>query len=459
MAWRREFDPLGEVLVPDWAYWGAQTQRAAENFPISGSKPHPILVDALVLIKIAAAQANLELSGLPPEKARPIIQAGQEILAGLWRDHFIVDVFQAGAGTSLHMNINEVLANRAGEMAGEAKGTYNLIHPNDHVNLGQSTNDVFPTAMRLAILMELRTFYPEGEALIQALRDKAHEFENIYKAGRTHLNDALPVTLGNEFKAYAEAVATDVTRIQQGAAELVFLGIGGTAVGSGANALPGYRELVIEKLRRLTGLDLQPRPDLFEAMQNLNPVAQSAVHLKLLTLTLTRIANDFRLLASGPKTGLGELILPAVQPGSSIMSGKVNPSICEALNMICYHVIGLETAVAFGVQAGQLELNVMMPLVIFEILSMIDLLRQGLAMFTGRAVRDLKADRDRCTKNLERSHGLAALLNPYLGHHQAAKLAQESLARGVPLAQVVKEKNLLTEEQIEAIFSLPHQKG
>ena len=459
MAWRREFDPLGKVLVPNWAYWGAQTQRAAENFPISGSKPHPILVDALVLIKIAAAQANLELSGLPPEKARPIIQAGQEILAGLWRDHFIVDVFQAGAGTSLHMNINEVLANRAGELAGEAIGTYNLIHPNDHVNLGQSTNDVFPTAMRLAILKELRTLYPEGEALVQALRDKAHEFEDIYKAGRTHLNDALPVTLGNEFKAYAEAVSTDVTRIQQGAAELVFLGIGGTAVGSGANALPGYRELVIEKLKRLTGLDLQPRPDLFEAMQNLNPVAQSAVHLKLLTLTLTRIANDFRLLASGPKTGLGELILPAVQPGSSIMSGKVNPSICEALNMICYHVIGLETAVAFGVQAGQLELNVMMPLVIFEILSMIDLLRQGLAMFTGRAVRGLKADRDRCTKNLERSHGLAALLNPYLGHHQAAKLAQESLARGVPLAQVVKEKNLLTEEQIEAIFSLPHQKG
>jgi len=459
MAWRREFDPLGKVLVPNWAYWGAQTQRAAENFPISGSKPHPILVDALVLIKIAAAQANLELSGLPPEKARPIIQAGQEILAGLWRDHFIVDVFQAGAGTSLHMNINEVLANRAGELAGEAIGTYNLIHPNDHVNLGQSTNDVFPTAMRLAILMELRTLYPEGEALIQALHDKAHEFEDIYKAGRTHLNDALPVTLGNEFKAYAEAVATDVTRIQQGAAELVFLGIGGTAVGSGANALPGYRELVIEKLRRLTGLDLQPRPDLFEAMQNLNPVAQSAVHLKLLALTLTRIANDIRLLASGPKNGLGELVLPAVQPGSSIMSGKVNPSICEALNMICYHVIGLETAVAFGVQAGQLELNVMMPVVIFEILSMIDLLRQGLAMFTGRAVRGLKADRDRCTKNLERSHGLAALLNPYLGHHQAAKLAQESLARGVPLAQVVKEKNLLTEEQIEAIFSLPHQKG
>lgn len=459
MAWRREFDPLGKVLVPDWAYWGAQTQRAAENFPISGSKPHPILIDVLVLIKIAAAQANLELSGLPPEKARPIIQAGQEIQAGLWRDHFIVDVFQAGAGTSLHMNINEVLANRAGELVGEALGTYNLIHPNDHVNLGQSTNDVFPTAMRLAILMELRTLYPEGEALIQALRDKAHEFENIYKAGRTHLNDALPVSLGNELKAYAEAVANDVTRIQQGAAELVFLGIGGTAVGSGANALPGYRELVIEKLRRLTGLDLQSRPDLFEAMQNLNPVAQSAVHLKLLALTLTRIANDFRLLASGPKTGLGELVLPAVQPGSSIMSGKVNPSICEALNMICYHVIGLETAVAFGVQAGQLELNVMMPLVIFEILSMIDLLRQGLAMFTGRAVRGLKADRDRCTKNLERSHGLAALLNPYLGHHQAAKLAQESLARGVPLAQVVKEKNLLTEEQIEAIFSLPHQKG
>jgi aspartate ammonia-lyase len=454
-SWRQEYDPLGKVLVPDRAYWGAQTQRAVENFPISGLKPHPILLDALVLIKIAGAQANLKLDGLMPEKVRPVIQAGQEILAGLWREHFVVDVFQAGAGTSLHMNINEVLANRAGELAGEPRGTYNLIHPNDHVNFGQSTNDVFPTAMRLAILMELRTLYPEGEALVEALRAKAQEFGAIYKAGRTHLNDALPVTLGNEFQAYGEAVATDLARIRQGAEELLFLGIGGTAVGSGVNALPGYQELVIEKLRRLTGLDVQPRPDLFEAMQNLNPFGQTAAHLKLLALTLTRVANDLRLLASGPKTGLGELVLPAVQPGSSIMSGKINPSICEALNMICYHVIGLETAVALGVQAGQLELNVMMPLVIHEILTMIDLLRQGLAMFTRRAVRGLKADQSRCAYFLEQTHGLAALLNPYLGYSQAAALAHESLERGIPLIELVKEKNLLTETEIKAIFSLP----
>jgi aspartate ammonia-lyase len=454
-SWRQEYDPLGKVLVPDRAYWGAQTQRAVENFPISGLKPHPILLDALVLIKIAGAQANLELDGLTPENVRPVIQAGQEILAGLWREHFVVDVFQAGAGTSLHMNINEVLANRAGELAGEPRGTYNLIHPNDHVNFGQSTNDVFPTAMRLATLMQLRTLYPEGEALVEALRAKAQEFGAIYKAGRTHLNDALPVTLGNEFQAYGEAVATDLARIRQGAEELLFLGIGGTAVGSGVNALPGYQELVIEKLGRLTGLDLQPRPDLFEAMQNLNPFGQTAAHLKLLALTLTRVANDFRLLASGPKTGLGELVLPAVQPGSSIMSGKINPSICEALNMICYHVIGLETAVALGVQAGQLELNVMMPLVIHEILTMIDLLRQGLAMFTRRAVRGLKADQSRCAYFLEQTHGLAALLNPYLGYSQAAALAHESLERGIPLIELVKEKNLLTETEIKAIFSLP----
>jgi aspartate ammonia-lyase len=454
-SWRQEYDPLGKVLVPDRAYWGAQTQRAVENFPISNLKPHHILIDALVLIKIAGAQANLELDGLPTEKVRPVIQAGQEILAGLWREHFVVDVFQAGAGTSLNMNINEVLANRAGELAGAPKGTYHLIHPNDHVNFGQSTNDVFPTAMRLAILMELRTLYPEGEALVEALRAKAQEFAAIYKAGRTHLNDALPVTLGNEFQAYGEAVGTDLARIRQGADELRFLGIGGTAVGSGVNALPGYQELVIEKLRRLTGLDLQPRPDLFEAMQNLNPFAQTAAHLKLLALTLTRVANDFRLLASGPKTGLGELVLPAVQPGSSIMSGKINPSICEALNMICYHVIGLETAVALGVQAGQLELNVMMPLVIHEILTMIDLLRQGLAMFTRRTVRGLEADQSRCAYFLEQTHGLAALLNPYLGYSQAAALAHESLERGIPLIELVKGKNLLTETEIKAIFSLP----
>jgi aspartate ammonia-lyase len=456
-AWRQEYDPLGKVLVPDRAYWGAQTQRAVENFPISGLKPHPILLDALVLIKIAAAQANLELDCLRPEKARPVIQAGQEILAGLWREHFVVDVFQAGAGTSLHMNINEVLANRAGELAREPRGTYHLIHPNDHVNLGQSTNDVFPTAMRLAILMELRTLYPEAEALVEALRVKAQEFAEIYKAGRTHLNDALPITLGNEFQAYAEAVAGDLARTQQGAKELLWLGIGGTAVGSGVNAPPGYRELIIEKLSRLTGLDLQPRPDLFEAMQNLNPFGQMAAHLQLLALTLTRVANDMRLLASGPKTGLGELVLPAVQPGSSIMSGKINPSICEALNMICYHVIGLETAVALGVQAGQLELNVMMPLVIHEILTMIDLLRQGLAMFTRRVVRGLRADQERCRQHLEQTHGLAALLNPHLGYHQAARLAHESLERGISLVELVREKNLLTEKQIEAIFSLPHK--
>jgi aspartate ammonia-lyase len=455
-AWRPEYDHLGKVLVPDRAYWGAQTQRAVENFPISGLKTHPTLLDALVLIKIGAAQANLELGGLTPTKARLVIRASQEILAGLWREHFVVDVFQAGAGTSLHMNVNEVLANRAGELAGDPKGTYRLIHPNDHVNLGQSTNDVFPTAMRLAILMELRTLYPEGEALVEALRAKALEFTDIHKAGRTHLNDALPVTLGNEFQAYAEAVATDLERMQQGAKELQFLGIGGTAVGSGVNALPGYRELIINKLGRLTGLDLQPRPDLFEAMQNLNPFGQVAAHLKLLALTLTRVANDLRLLASGPQTGLGEVIMPAVQPGSSIMSGKINPSICEALNMTCYHIIGLETAVALGVQAGQLELNVMMPLVIHEILTMIDLSRQGLAMFTRRAVQGLKADKARCAKNLELTHGLAALLNPYLGYDQAAALAHESLERGISLMELVKEKNLLTDKQIEAIFSLPH---
>lgn len=454
-AWRQEDDPLGRVFVPDWGYWGAQTQRAVENFPISGLKPHPILIDALVLIKVAGAQANLELGGLAPEQARPIMQAGQEILSGLWRQHFVVDVFQAGAGTSLHMNINEVLANRAGELAREPRGTYHLIHPNDHVNLGQSTNDVFPTAMRLAVLMELRTLYPEAEALVEALRAKAQEFAEIYKAGRTHLNDALPITLGNEFQAYAEAVAGDLARIQQGATELLWLGIGGTAVGSGVNAPPGYRELIIEKLSRLTGLDLQPRPDLFEAMQNLNSFGQTAAHLKLLALTLTRVANDMRLLASGPKTGLGELVLPAVQPGSSIMSGKINPSICEALNMICYHVIGLETAVALGVQAGQLELNVMMPLVIHETLTMIDLLRQGLAMFTRRTVRGVKADRERCRQHFEQTHGLAALLNPYLGYHQASRLAHESLERGISLVELVREKNLLTEKQIEAIFFLP----
>ena len=456
-AWRQEQDSLGPVLVPAGVYWGAQTQRAVENFPLSGLKPHPILVDALVLIKVAAAEANMTLGGLAPNQARLIIQAGQEILAGLWRDQFVVDVFQAGAGTSLHMNVNEVLANRAAALAGRALGTYDFIHPHDDVNLGQSTNDVFPTAMRLAVLMELRTLYPEGEALVAALQAKAGEFAQIPKAGRTHLNDALPLTLGDEFQAYAAAVAGDLARLDQGAQELLSLGIGGTAVGTGVNALPGYQDAVIPILRRRTGLDLRPHPNLFEAMQNLNPFAQVAAHLKLLALTLTRVANDLRLLASGPKTGLAEIRLPAVQPGSSIMSGKINPSICEALNMVCYHVIGRETAVALAVQAGQLELNVMLPLVIHELLSMIDLLRQGLAMFCRRAVRGLEADPHRCRFYLEQSHGLAALLNPLLGYHQAAALAQESLARGLHLADLLREKKLLPETQIDALFLLAQE--
>ncbi len=453
-AWRQEKDSLGPVCVPAWAYWGAQTQRAVENFPLSGLKPHPILVDALVLVKLAAAEANMALGGLPEDKARLIIQAGHEVLAGLWRDHFVVDVFQAGAGTSLHMNINEVLANRAAELADRPRGRYDFIHPNDHVNLGQSTNDVFPTAMRLAVLMDLRTFYPEGEGLVAALEQKAREFATIHKAGRTHLNDALPLTLGQEFQAYAAAVTGDLARLRQAAAALLSLGIGGTAVGTGVNALPGYREAVIDNLRRLTGLDLTAHPNLFEAMQNLNPFGHIAANLKLLALTLTRVANDLRLLASGPKTGLAEIILPEVQPGSSIMSGKINPSICEALNMVCYHVIGQETAVALAVQAGQLELNVMMPLVSHELLGMIDLLRQGLAMFTRRAVRGLQADPARCRFFLEQSHGLAALLNPYLGYQQAAALAQESLTSGIPLVELLRAKKLLTEAQIAAIFSL-----
>jgi aspartate ammonia-lyase len=450
--WRLEKDSLGEVQVPASAYFGAQTQRAVENFPLSGRKPHPILVDALVLIKIAAAQTNLELGGLSTEVGEAIIQAGQEVLQGAWRDQFVVDVFQAGAGTSLHMNINEVLANRAGELLGEPKGAYSLVHPHDQVNLGQSTNDVFPTAMRLAVLMELRTFYPEAEALIISLKSKAREFAPILKAGRTHLMDAVPITLGQEFNAYGLALEDDVRRLQEGAKELLTLGLGGTAVGTGLNALPGYQGQVIVRLQRLTSLKVKARPDLVEAMQNLNPLAQVAGHLKLLALTLNRIANDLRLLSSGPQTGLAEIQLPAMQPGSSIMSGKVNPVICEALNMVCYQVIGLETTVALAAQAGQLELNVMMPLVIHNLMEMIDLLRNGMGIFYRRAIRGITANPQRCTLYLSQTQGLATFLNPYIGYSRAAALAQESTRQNIPLLDLLRQQGLFSEEQLQAIF-------
>ncbi|MDO9463103.1 MAG: aspartate ammonia-lyase, partial [Deltaproteobacteria bacterium] len=390
--YRIEKDPLGEKMIPEDAYYGVQTQRAIENFPISGLTMHPLMAEATVMIKLAAAKTNVALGGLKAEIGEAIIQAAHEALEGKITGQFVVDVYQAGAGTSHNMNVNEVLANRAIEILGKKRGDYTVVHPNDHVNMGQSTNDVFPTAMRLATLKALEGLYHAGMYLARVLKDKGEEFYPIIKAGRTHLQDAVPMRLGHEFRAYGQAVEDDFDRLRHAAKELEYLGIGATAVGAGTNTLPGYREMVIERLSTLSGFDLKSKRDLFEATQNMNVFASIAAQLKLVALNISRIANDLRLLSSGPRTGLAEIALPAVQPGSSIMAGKINPVMAEMINMVCFQVIGNETTVAMAAQAGQLELNVMMPVIIHNILASIQILQNALSIFTERCVRGITAN-------------------------------------------------------------------
>ncbi|MBI4595691.1 MAG: aspartate ammonia-lyase [Candidatus Tectomicrobia bacterium] len=451
---RIEKDSLGEKKVPREAYYGIQTARAIENFPISGLRPHQALVEATVLIKLAAAKANMFVADLDNNKGEAIIKAAWEVMEGKFQDQFVVDPFQAGAGTSHNMNANEVLANRAIEILGGEKGNYGLVHPNDHVNMGQSTNDVFPTAMRLSTLVLLKKFYPVAEELIKTFRQKGLEFDSILKSGRTHLQDAVPIRLGQEFEAYAKALSDDLERIGQSSENLKILGIGGNAVGTGLNTKPGFRKKLVQELASLTGMELKSSVNLIEATQNLNPLAAVSSSLKLFALSLIRIANDVRLLSSGPKTGLGEIILPAVQPGSSMMPGKVNPVMAEVLDMVAFQVVGNDLTVAMATQAGQFELNVMMPVIIHNILQSLDILTHVCEAFTQKCLSGIQADPERCWKYVEESMGIATALNPYLGYEVAAKLVQESLATKIPVKQLVLSKGLLSPQMVEQVFSL-----
>lgn len=454
IEFRLERDSLGPKEVPRVAYYGVQTARAVENFPISGFKPHPALIDATVMIKVAAAKANMAVVGLDRRIGEAIIQAAREILSGKFRDHFVVDPFQAGAGTSHNMNANEVLANRAIEILGGEKGNYTLVHPNDHVNMGQSTNDVFPTAMRLSALTLLNEFYPVAHRLAEAFHRKGIEFDSILKSGRTHLQDAVPIRLGQEFEAYSKALADDMERIKQSEEGLKILGIGGNAIGTGLNTKPGFRQLVVQELMALTGFELKSSTHLIEATQNLNPLAAVSSSLKLLALDLIRIANDLRLLSSGPKTGLGEIILPAVQPGSSMMPGKVNPVMAEVLNMVAFQVVGNDLTVAMATQAGQLELNVMMPVILHNILQSLDILTHVSHVFIEKCLIGIKANQQKCQSYVEESMGIATALNPYLGYEVAARLVKESLETGTPIKQLVLNKGLLSAQMVEEVFSL-----
>jgi len=449
---RTEHDSLGDVLVPEEALWGAQTQRAVENYPISGLRQSRAYIVTSGLVKRASAVVNRELGMLDATLSSAITAAADEIIEGRWHEQFVVDPFQAGAGTSHNMNCNEVIANRANELLGGKRGAYKPIHPNDHVNMAQSTNDFIPTVIRVAAANKVAALMPVLDDLAAALEVKAQAFDAILKSGRTHLQDAVPVRLGQEFGAYALAVRRDGERIQRAGEGLWRLGTGGTACGTGLNADPEYHPMMVAELGRLTGLPLVSSGNLFESMQSSADWADVSAALRTLALTLTRIANDLRLLSSGPTTGLGEINLPPVQPGSSIMPGKVNPSMVEMLNMVCYHVMGNDQCIMACAQAGQLELNVMMPIMGYNLLQSFEVLTNGIAAFTERCVEGITANEARCRALAESSMGLATALNPYIGYLAAAEVAKESLKRGVTLRQVVLEKGYLSAEALDEIL-------
>ena len=451
---RTERDPLGALEVPDDALYGVQTLRAVRNFPISGLKPLPAFIDAVVRIKRAAALTHKETGRLDAPRADAIVAAADEVLAGKHREHFVVDVYQAGAGTSHNMNVNEVLANRANELLGTARGTYAPVHPNDHVNMAQSTNDVIPTAIRLAMLKELAPLANAMHALRESLNIKAETFDGIVKAGRTHLQDAMPIRLGQEFRAWGGTIERSLRRLLDNADYLRDLGIGGTAVGTGVNAEPEYPAKMVAHLRDETQLLLRVGTDRVQLMQSLGDIAAFSGALRTLALDLSKICSDLRLLASGPRTGLDELILPAVQPGSSIMPGKVNPSIPEMVNQVCFQVIGNDTTVAIAAEHGQLELNVMMPVVAHNVLFSMQILTNAMRALDEHCVRGIEANEDMCAYWVERSAALATALAPKIGYAKAAEMAKESVKSGELIRALAAREQVLPQAELDRALDL-----
>jgi len=453
-ATRIERDPLGELAVPAEALFGIQTERARQNFPISHLLPLAPFVDAVIRIKKAAALTHQETKRLEPALADAIVRAADEVLAGKHREQFVVDPYQAGAGTSHNMNCNEVLANRANELLGGRRGTYQPIHPNDHVNMAQSTNDVIPTAIRLAALAALPALLEALDLLARAFRERGTAFDAILKAGRTHLQDATPIRLGQEFVAYAHTIARHRDRIVGAADALRDLGIGGSAVGTGLNVEPEYPRLMVRQLAGLTGTELREGKDRIQLMQSMGDAVAFSGALRTYAVDLGKIASDIRLLASGPRTGLAEIVLPAVQPGSSIMPGKVNPSIAEMVNMVCFEAIGNDVTVTTAAEAGQLELNVMMPVIAHTLIFTMQILTNATRVFAERCVSGIEADPARCGYWLERSPAIVTALAPRLGYAEAAKLAKEAVARNLSVRELVREKRLLTEQELDALLDM-----
>jgi aspartate ammonia-lyase len=453
METRREIDPLGEKAIPKNAYFGIQTFRATENFPVSGIKEPVHFIKAYVLIKKAAAAANIQVGWLDKKIGKAIIEACDEVFGGKLLDQFVVDVFQAGAGTSFNMNVNEVLANRALEILGKTKGDYKSVGPNDHVNMGQSTNDTFPTALHVSVLMALQPLLASLDGLGEAFEALGKKNADVLKSGRTHLQDAVPVTVGQEFSAYGSAVANACAELRKRQTNLYAVALGGTATGTGANTHPDYKRIAIDELAKLTGFALTPAKNNFEALQSHRAGQSVSSGLKELALELIRIANDLRLLASGPTTGLSEITLPPVQPGSSIMPGKVNPVMAECLDMVAFQVVGNDAAIALAVQAGQLELNVMTPAIAYNMLLSIQILTNYIPVFTEKCVKGITVDKKRCEQYLEKNPSLATLLAPKIGYLEAAKIAKQAQAENRTVKEVVQEKGLIKPEELEKIFS------
>jgi aspartate ammonia-lyase len=454
MSERIEKDSMGELAIPSEAYWGVQTERARQNFPISGERPQIGFIWSMVQIKKACARANLKLGKLDEQRARAIVSACDEVLAGKWLDQWVVDPWQAGAGTSHNMNTNEVLANRANELLGGQRGQYKPVGSNDTVNMSQSTNDTIPTAIRLLAIRGARLLLSSLDGLATALEKKASEFDSIVKSGRTHLQDAVPVRLGQEFGGYAHCLRRHQKWLEAAEKACYPLGLGGSAAGTGLNTHADYRAVVTALLAEQTGFPLVPSHNYFEAMQSLSPAVNVSNAVRNLALDLVRIANDLRLLASGPRTGLDEIRLPAVQPGSSIMPGKVNPVLAENLNMVCYSVLGYDTTVAYCSQAGQLELNVMMPTVAYALEKELSILANAVRVFAEKCVSGVTAQADRCREFAEHSLALVTILNEHVGYLKAAEVAKLALAKNLSVREAAVQSGVVTPAQLDEIFDV-----
>ena len=452
MKYRTEHDSVGDKKVPEDAYYGVQTLRAVENFRITGLQRHPEIISSLACIKKAAAITNREIGLLDPKISEAIVKACDEILKGGFLEHFVVDPIQGGAGTSLNMNANEVIANRAIELLGGRKGDYSIVHPNDHVNMGQSTNDVIPTAGKMTAIRLLMKLRLQLQCLHLALSKKAEEFDHVIKMGRTQMQDAVPIRLGQEFKAYANAVHRNIIRIEGAADEMRLLNMGGTAIGTGINADKAYLERIVPVLNEVSGMDFVQAEDLIDATQHLDPFVAVSGAVKTCAVALSKIANDLRLMSSGPRTGFGEINLPAKQNGSSIMPGKVNPVIPEVVNQVAFNVIGNDMTITLAAEAGQLELNAFEPIIFYNLFQSIDTLGFATETFVDNCIIGITANEDRCRELVENSVGIVTTLAPVIGYQQAADIAKRALRERRPVRDIILEENVLSPEEVSRIL-------